>query len=154
VSEAWFGFLGVIVGAVVSLLGQQIAAKQEEKARQALRTQELKDRRDASQRDDIRALQEAIAQYWPMVTTARIAAGKPLKLIGNPEVSALHWRINMLRARIFDDDLRSLAGQVQKHVHGASKASDVASLEHHGQMADRCTRQMDKRVNILLKDLS
>jgi hypothetical protein len=41
VTEALFGFLGVIVGAVVSLLGEQLTARREKEARRALREQEL-----------------------------------------------------------------------------------------------------------------
>jgi hypothetical protein len=154
VSEAWFGFLGVIVGAAVSLLGEQFTTRREREARQALREQERRDRRDAFQRDAILALQEAIAQFWQSVMTARIeAAGRPLALLGSAEAQALHWRINMLRARIFDDELRGVVKEVLGHIHGAGKASDVAPFEHHARMADRLTRQMDDRVNFLLKDL-
>jgi hypothetical protein len=134
-------------------VGQQITARREEENRKALRAQELRDRRDAFQRDAILALQEALAQYMPLVISARIEADRPLMPVRVPEAVALGWRINMLRARIFDDDLRRLAKKVQGYIHGASRAADIASLEHHGLMADRATRQMDDRVNALLKDL-
>jgi hypothetical protein len=154
VSEAWFGFLGVIVGAVVSLLGEQFTTRREREARKAVGEQERKDGRDAFQRETILALQEAIAQFWQSVMIARIeAAGQPLALLGSAEAQALHLRINMLRARIFDDELRGVVKEVLGHIHGAGKASDVASFDHHARTAERLTRQMDDQVNVLLKDL-
>jgi hypothetical protein len=46
----------------------------------------------------------------------------------------------MLRARIFDDELRGVVKEVLGHIHGAGKARDVASFDHHARTAERLTR--------------
>ena len=63
--EAALAFLGVLLDAtiagVVALWQVQLVTAREREARQALREQGSKDRRDAFQRDTILALQKAIA---------------------------------------------------------------------------------------------
>ncbi len=68
---AVIGFLGVIVGAVVTgyvtLRQTQLATRREREAQQMLREQERRDRRDAFQRDTLLALQDALAEIYRCV---------------------------------------------------------------------------------------
>jgi hypothetical protein len=156
VSEAWFGFLGVIVGAVVSLLGEQFATRREREARQALRHQERTDRRDTFQRETILALQDALAEFLPLVLLLRPKPGPPPTnlLLENAEVSELHWRINMLSARLFDDELRSLVKSLRDEIRRTALEADLDAMETRAREANRLTNQMYDRMNTLLRELS
>jgi hypothetical protein len=63
-SQAWFGILGVVVGGLVtggvSLWREWFITKREREARQALREQERKERRDTFERETLLALQDAV----------------------------------------------------------------------------------------------
>jgi uncharacterized coiled-coil protein SlyX len=153
VSEAWFGFLGVIVGAAVPLFGEQFVTRREREARQALHEQERRDRRDAFQRDTILALQDAIAAFWPLMMRLREETKHPALFLESVEVTEAHWRINMLRARVFDERLRQLATDIQFQIHAATAASDPDTLEKHALEGDRLLGQMYNRMNTLLEEL-
>jgi hypothetical protein len=165
VSEAWFGFLGVIVGALVSLFGEQISTRREREARQALRNQERKDRRDAFQRDAILALQDAIAEYERLASVASEKAlargretGRRTVLTGDeaplPDgYSAAYMRVTMLRARMFDDDLRRVVSDLQHRYSHMVSTTDPDVVREYTLELIPVRRQMEERINVLLKNL-
>jgi hypothetical protein len=156
-STAVWGFLGVVLGGVLtgtmSLWQVQLVTRREREAREALREQERRDRRDAFQRETILAVQDAVAEYWPTMTDAARLREQPAPSIWSPAARALHWRINMLRARIFDEELRQLVAELQGGIYRVVKAEDLDSIETYAIEADRLTKQMYNRMNLLLKDL-
>jgi hypothetical protein len=167
VSEAWFGFLGVIVGAVVagavSLLGEQFTTRREREARQAAREQELMDRRNAFQREAILALQDAIDSFWELTTRALNQAFAVQSETDNwPVVDAgtlpvdfnlVNGRVEKHRARVFDDELRSQAGYIVEEATNAIIAVNLDQALHHSKLAAEWTTRTHRRVNAVLKDL-
>ena len=156
-STAVWGFLGVILGGVLtgaaSLLQAQLVARREREAQQALRAQKLSDERAAFQRDTILALQSAMTEFWSNVMTVHLEEGQPLADVLPPQAAELHWRINMLRGRVFDDELRRLVVEVQGQIHRARMADDPRVGRHHALEAEHRSGEMHERVNALLREL-
>jgi hypothetical protein len=121
-SAAVWAFLGVVLGGVltgaVSLWQAQLVTKREREAREALREQERKDRRDAFQRETLLALQDAVEDVRRAISRdadRKLAALKedgrwPRRMPGEavPEdLSDAHARVGKFYARIFDDELKT-----------------------------------------------
>jgi hypothetical protein len=163
VSEAIFGFLGVIVGAVVSLLGEQFTSRREREARQVLREQDRKDRRDAFQRETILALQDALDDLGRAVAQERgkrlaeqATTGRwPVKLVSQaaPEYHEARWKVSTLRARIFDPELRRLAGRAHAASDQILLAGDAEDMWERMEQGNEMLLQVDRRVTALLSDL-
>jgi hypothetical protein len=155
--QAALTFLGVILGAAiaggVSLWQARLTTEREREARREIRELERKDRLDAFQRDNLIALQDAIAKLWPMVLTMSTDSAEPGPLYRSPEASGLYWRIHTLRSRIFDDELRAVVGDLQRELSRTASAADLVLLEKHVSEGDRLTKQMNERMNVLLKSL-
>jgi citrate lyase beta subunit len=152
---ALIGFLGVALGAVVTgfvtLRQTSMAAQRERESQQMLRWQERKDAHDAFQRDTILALQDAIAELWTRAMGMQLDSVRRRSSVKDPEFRALVWRINMLRARIFDDDLRAIVRALMNEVMAAASATDIDVLEARTVVANRLNRQLYERMNTLLK---
>jgi hypothetical protein len=163
VSQAWFGFLGVVVGAAVSLLGEQLVTRREREARHLARDQEQRDQRTAFQREAILTLQEAVEAFWELTTrtvnellAAEAAIGRwpPTGPAHLPvDFNLLHVRVDKHRARVFDDELRSQARYILLEAsHAILGPGREAALDHSMLAGDMVGRFQD-RVNIVLKEL-
>jgi uncharacterized coiled-coil protein SlyX len=165
VSEAIFGFLGVIVGAVVSLLGEQVTTRRERAARQALRDQERKDRRDAFQRETILALQDAVTDLRR--TVAHDQAEKVAKMVNEssawparysddppPEdYLEAHRLISKFWPRVFDAELQDLAIDIRDVAAKAIVAGDEVGMWAFVNRLEELADRFSRRVANLLPDL-
>jgi hypothetical protein len=124
---AVFGFLGVLLGsaitAVVTLCRDQLTIRHEREARQAQREREREDRREAFQRESLLALQTALSELVRaayreqdrMLAEMQRTGSWPVRRWETPTAegwSDAYIQVQALRARVFDDELRSLAGEV------------------------------------------
>jgi hypothetical protein len=135
--QAILTLLGVILGAAVaggiSLWQVQLVTKREREVRRLLREQERKDRRDTFQRETILGLQDALGELWALRTVNVDETGIPIK--ADPtQVATVLYRVDMLRARVFDDELRGLVRAVRDQL-------------------GRDSSRMEDRMNALLKEL-
>jgi type II secretory pathway pseudopilin PulG len=165
---AVIGFLGVVVGAVVTgfvtLRQTQLATQREREAQQMLREQQRRDARDAFQRDAILALQGAVEDYWQLVedwfnqvTGATTAKGSEPPARPPYELTlrrnTVYGRLTATRARVFDDELRKLAEQVQHRGIMVTVGKSRDLKEWAWSRGDESLSQLHERVNTLLRDL-
>jgi len=119
------GAVGVVVGALISsvevMLRERLVGCREREAQQAQRQQLLDDQRATFQRDTILALQQAIGDLWSQSADAHNQASRQQAATGEwprtdltvvPTFNKVSAQVNALRARVFDDELRSLASEV------------------------------------------
>jgi gas vesicle protein len=160
VSEALWGFLGVIIGAAVSLLGEQFATKREREAREALREQKRKDARDIFQREAIIAVHDAVTDYWKLrleiedqFQKARKASPESVdvRTILSPMRPASS-RVTATRAKIFDDELRRLVEEFHFQIEVAI-INPPEKMREAGDAANQLREQIEERVNALLRHL-
>jgi hypothetical protein len=158
--------LGVVAGSLVSSVGvvlrERLISRREREAQQQLRAQQLKDQRAVFQRDTILALQDAVGELWALSADAynrvaadrgegeRLPAPQPADLPGLNTVSA---RINALRARVFDDELRALVREAQLSIWHAIEASDWREQPERMVAARDPVNRMHDRMHHLLKEL-
>ena len=164
--SALAGALGVVAGAVVSSVGivyrERVVGRREREAQQALREQQVADQRAAFQRDTVLALQDAMGKLWALSADAynralatRNETGKwpPPEQADLPELNPVSERITALRARVFDDELRSLASELQRSVWCAIEAADWREQDERMKAARDPRNRMLERMNLLLKEL-
>jgi len=165
---AVIGFLGVIVGAVVTgyvtLRQTQLATQHEREAQQMLREQERKDRRDAFQRETLLALQDAVEDIREITYREygrRLAIWKhdrrwPSRPPGEPlpkDWSDADARANKLWARVLDVDLASM---VQDFCHTAGLAVTAQTQDRafdEVNYVSELAHQVNGRIGVLLDDL-
>jgi gas vesicle protein len=167
VSEAVIGFLGVLVGAIiagaVALLGEQFALKREREARQAERTQQWQDRRDTFELETLLALQDAVskmrravhADYQRKIELMAEQGAWPVRsvhmLLPDDWVEADDCLIR-LHARVFDDELQMLIGQLKPTVGaGGDPAAIGAEVEVVGRLP-RSSLDLDSHVLTVRED--
>ena len=159
-SEAWFGFLGVIVGAAVSLLGERFTTRRERDARQALRDQQRKDVRDAFQRDAIISLQDAVRDYWGLVVDAHTQIHGPERAKPSGEtletvvvrMRVAYAPLTASRAEVFDDPLRRLVKEFDLQTAPATGLDPQQAREAMKTCYQRLV-EIEDRVNALVRDL-
>jgi hypothetical protein len=123
-ATAIFGFVGVVLGAlttsVLTIYRERLTTRREQDARDTQYERERKTARDTFQRDSILALQTAISDLIRAVhqeldrvlAEFRQTRKWPVRQWETP--TAAGWsdallRLELARARVFDDRLRSLA---------------------------------------------
>jgi hypothetical protein len=166
VVTALAGALGVVAGSLVSTVGvvfrERMASRREQEAQQALRRQQLTDERAAFQRDTILALQDAVGDLWALSADAynRALASKaetgewpPPERTEWPRLNVVSARITALRARVLDEELRSLVRELQTSIWSAVEVSDWREQPARMQAARDPMNRMQERVNLLLKEL-
>jgi hypothetical protein len=127
-AEAVFGFVGVILGSVSTVIltvyREQLVSKRERDMRHDQREQERKDQRDSFQRKSILALQGAVSDLVKavfdeqdrMLTVMEQTNIWPARRWETP--TAIGWvdaeqRLQVSRARVFGEELRNLAGELR-----------------------------------------
>jgi hypothetical protein len=163
------GLVGVAVGAMVTgyvtLRQAQLVTQREREARQVLREQEQKDRRDAFQRDTILALQDAMGDLYKATgreqdrllgeAAARGGAwrAKPIEEPLPEDFLEAHRAISKLRARIFDEELRAVSASIRDEASKGIIAFDrQIMMLHLGRMQEHAER-FNARVMVILPDL-
>jgi hypothetical protein len=164
--QAVLGFLGVILGAAIaggiSLWQVQLVTTRERQARQAEQAQARKDTREAYQREAVLALQDAVQDYWELALDAfsryhaAAAEGNPLE--GNLRsiilpMNTAYSRLNMARAKVFDDNLRRLVKELDEQIELVSSPGPSEGAEVAMSAADALLTKLEERVNTLLREL-
>jgi hypothetical protein len=145
---AIFGFVGVLLGSlttsVLAVYRERLTTRREQDARDAQYERDRKTARDTFQRDSILALQTAISDLIRAVYQEqdRVLAefGRtgqwPARQWETP--TATGWsdavlRLELARARVFDDQLRTLAAELRAL---AGDSIWAASLDEARQLSD------------------
>lgn len=158
---------GVVAGALISsvgvVLGERLVGRREREARQAQRQQQLDDQHAAFQRDTILALQEAIGDLWSQSADAYNKAALKQAQTGEwprtdltivPNFNKASAQVNALRARVFDDELRSLANEVVRAIWAGIEVDDWSQQPEHMIAAREPLNRLQERINFLLKSFS
>jgi hypothetical protein len=149
--------IGVVAGSVVSTLGiifrERLVGQQERANQEALRNQVVSDQRDAFQRETIIELQDALARLWAQSADAFNRAERGPLIDDMPGANDLSARINALRSRLFDDELRDLAGQVMIEIWTGVEAADLGRQPAHMAAARTIRADFEARVTVLLNQL-
>jgi hypothetical protein len=161
------GAAGVVAGALISsagvVLGERLVGRREREARQAQRQQQLDDQRATFQRTTILALQQAIGDLWSQSADAYNKAALKQAETGEwpqtdltvvPNFNKVSAEVNALRARVFDDELRSLASEVVRAVWAGIEVDDWSQQPEHMITAREPLNRLQERVNFLLKSLA
>ena len=160
------GAAGVVAGALISsvevLFRERLVGRREREAQQAQRQQLLDDQRATFQRDTILALQQAIGDLWSQSADAYNRAAlqqaetgewPPMDLTVVPNFNKASAQINALRARVFDDELRSLVAEVVKAIWAGVEVDDWSQQEEHMIAAREPMNRLQEQVNSQLKSL-
>jgi hypothetical protein len=167
-SDAIFGFVGVLVGSlttiVVTLWREALVARREATARRDVLDQERASQRDIFQRDSVLALQTAVtdlirAAYTEldrMIADQGVSGVWPVRRWETP--TAVGWsdallRLEASRARVFDDDLRRVAERLREAA-GASIWADTQEVaEQRSGLLEPLLRDLNARVTTVLPGL-
>jgi hypothetical protein len=160
------GAVGVVAGALISSVGtvlrERLVGRREREAQEALRLQQLADQRAAFQRDTILGLQEAISELWSQSADgynqaarqqARTGEWPRPDLIVMADLNTVSARINALRARVFDDELRALTRELLVGIWAGIEVSDWSQQPEHMIAAREPMNRLQDRVHSLLKSL-
>jgi len=157
-AEAVYGFAGVVLGSVttsvLAIYNERRAASRERSQRDHQYERDRKMAHDTFQRDSILALQSAVSE---MITAAYAEMDRMLAYLRESgEWSARQWetptaigwsaavlRLEQSRARVFDDELRSLADELRTIAGEAVWAADLESA----QRLDRQLEPLQHRFN-------
>jgi hypothetical protein len=137
-ASAVYGFIGVLLGsattAVLTVYHELVTSRRERDAREHQRAQQLKDQRDAFQRQSLLALQDAVSDLVKAVFNEQDRMLAEMQRTGNwparrwETPTASGWedaelRLQASRARVFDDGLRDLT----REIHAVAKKGIWAS---------------------------
>ena len=160
------GAAGVVAGALISsvevLFRERLVGRREREAQQAQRQQLLDDQRATFQRDTILALQQAIGDLWSQSADAYNQAALQQAETGGwpradltvvPNFNKVSAQVNALRARVFDDELRSLASEVVRAIWAGIEVDDWSQQPELMIAAREPMNRLQERVNFLLKSL-
>jgi hypothetical protein len=167
-SSAVFGLVGVFIGSlstsVLTIYRERLATHREQAARDEQYERDRKATRDTFQRDSILALQAAVSD---MIHAAyqeldRILA--ELKQTG--EWAARTWetptatgwsdavlRLELSQARVFDDELRALAGNLRILAGDSIWAESLSASKSHSQKMEPVYRRFNKAITDALPSL-
>jgi hypothetical protein len=165
-STALFGFLGVLLGSIITstitLMREQLISKRERQEREEQRVAERNDQRSEFQRNVILALQDAAADVYESVLRFQqsdMSDWKNRSRLESPmkEVSEHYDRtvllMEKLQARVFDSELRDLTVRF-----GGMAASTILELpaDYYPtqvvEFGNQLTR-INQRVGVLLSGL-
>lgn len=130
-ASAVYGFIGVLLGsattAVLTVYHELVTSRRERDAREHLRAQEIRDQRNAFQRQSLLALQDAVSdlvrsvfgEQDRMIEEMQRTGSWPARQWETP--TATGWenaelRLQASRARVFDEELQDLAREIHATV--------------------------------------
>jgi hypothetical protein len=163
-AEAVFGFIGVLLGsastAVLTVYRERLVSRRERDARHHQREQERKDQRDVFQRESLLALQDAVSDLVKAVFTEQDRMLQEMARTNSwparqwETPTATGWvdaelRLQVSRARIFREDLRTLAGDLRAV---AMKSVWAGSLDEARQLNPQL-EQLHERFNDLMSQV-
>jgi hypothetical protein len=167
-ATAIFGFVGVVLGAlttsILTIYREKLTTRREQDARDALYEQERKTARDTFQRDSILALQTAISDLLRalyqeqdrVLAEFRQTRRWPARQWETP--TATGWsdallRLELARARVFNDRLRSLAAELRDLAGDSIWAASLDAAKQHGERIEPLQVQFNEAVTGILPSL-
>ncbi|MES5824764.1 hypothetical protein [Streptomyces sp. RG80] len=167
-AEAVFGLVGVLLGSVstsvVAVYQVELVGRREREAREHERAEASRARRDAFQRESITALQDAVADMIKAVYAEQDrqlermgeTSGWPARLWETP--TAVGWsdaeiRLQVARARVFDNDLRTLARETRTVARELVWAPTLDAAKQSNLLLDELYEQFNERVAQALRQL-
>ncbi|MFD0362811.1 hypothetical protein ACFQZZ_15310 [Nocardia sp. GCM10030253] len=167
-AEAWFGFVGVVLGSVttsvLTVYKERITAKRDITVRDQQYERDRKTARDSFQRDSILALQSAVRDlinaadqelnriYSEYERTNRW----PARQWETPAAAGwedAHLRLEEFAARVFDADLRSLAHKINDAAYHSIWAESPESCKKAYEPIHPLRLQFQQRVTDALPSL-
>ncbi|WP_433200927.1 hypothetical protein ACQP00_29640 [Dactylosporangium sp. CS-047395] len=167
-AEAVFGLVGVLLGSVstsvVAVYQVQLAGRREREAREHERAEASRARRDGFQRDSITALQDAVAD---MIKAVYDEQDRQLELMGSTSdwparqwetPTAFGWsgaeiRLQVARARVYDDELRTLARETRATARECVWAATLEEAKQANTRLDGLYERFNDRVAQALRQL-
>ncbi|MGY2061486.1 hypothetical protein ACW9HQ_41990 [Nocardia gipuzkoensis] len=166
--EAYFGFVGVALGSlttsVLTIYKERFTIRRETAARDMQFERERQLTRNTFQRDSILALQAALtdlinaadAELDRVLAVFRDSGNWPGRVWETPTAtgwSDAHLRFEQAKARVFDDQLRSLAAEVRQAAYGAVWADSFEACKRDHTLLIPLQREFQNRVANLLPSL-
>ena len=160
-AAAIFGLIGVLLGSASTVLltvyRERLTTKRDQEARQYQRELDRKDRHDAFQRENLLALQEAVADLIKAVFSEQDRMLNEMRETGKwparewATSTATGWvdaefRLLVYRARVFDETLRNLAGDIRS----VAMKSIWASTSHDAMVLDMPLEKWQEDFNELV----
>jgi len=167
-ASAIFGFVGVVLGSittsVLTVYRERLATRREQALRDEQYARVRTSARDTFQRDSILALQAATsdlicAAYQELdrvVGEFKQTGTWPARQWETP--TAVGWsdallRLEQARARVFDDEIRSLAGDVRTTAGDSIWAGSLATAKEHSRKLEPLQAQLNSAVTRALPSL-
>jgi hypothetical protein len=167
-SEAIFGFVGVVLGSlttsVLTIYRERLATRREITLRDQQYERDRKASRDAFQRESILALQSAVLDLIKavydeldrMLSEVQSTGHWPARKWETP--TAAGWSSALLklessRARVFDDEIRSLAGDVRAAAGDAVWARTIEAAKESSQPLEALQHKFQEAVTRVLPSL-
>jgi hypothetical protein len=160
-SEALFGFIGVLAGAIITATVTIYAEWQKSKREVAQidrqYERERQSARDTFQRDSVLTLQNAaadliksaFAELDRVIAVAQETGQWPTRRWETP--TAVGWSTALLqlkssRARVFNDDIRSLASELQQAAGSSIWAKSLDEAERHSKRLEPLLDRFNEAV--------
>jgi hypothetical protein len=166
--SAIFGLIGVLIGSVITVFGtvyrEQITSRREREARTHAAAQDKSIQLAIFQRETVLSLQDAVVA---VVRSVYDEQDRMLQILAETgEWRARRWetptaqgwadaqlRLQSLRARIFDDDLRTLAGEIRATARASIWAASVEDAKNSNVTLTDLAGRFNDVVAERLKDL-
>lgn len=164
-AAAVYGLIGVLLGSVTTVLltvyQEQRASSREREARQQQRDEDRRDQLNSFQRESILALQDAVFDLVKalfneqdrMLEEMRQTGQWPARQWETP--TATGWsdaelRLQVSRARVFDEELRELARRIHRTAYSSVWAS---SLDKAKDVTSPVDEQLERFNSLIAKAL-
>jgi hypothetical protein len=168
VEAAIFGFLGVLIGtiatATLTIYKERVTGRREVEQRREQDERERRTTRDVFQRDSILSLQAAVtalieAAYDELdrqIALSIESSSWPTRQWETPTAkgwSAALLQLEANRARVFDDELRSLADQLRRTAGDSIWADSLDTAKRHSRSLEPLSTQFNNAVSRTLPSL-
>jgi hypothetical protein len=167
-TAAIFGFAGVLLGSlttsVLTIYRERLTTRREQRARDEQNERDRETARNTFQRDSILALQTAISDLIRSVyqeldrvlAEFRQTGQWPARQWETP--TATGWsdavlRLELARARVFDDRLRSLADELRTMAGDSIWATSLAAARQHSEGIEPLQARFNEAVTGILPSL-
>jgi hypothetical protein len=167
-ADAVVGFVGVALGAastsVLTIYKERFTARREREARDDQRRREREDQRNIFQRETILALQSAVSDLVKsvydeqdrMLVEMEQTSSWPVRRWETP--TAAGWadaemRLEMLRVRVFDEEISELAGQVRAASKKSVWAEHIGDAKQSNQLLEQLFENFNDKVGRALPKL-
>jgi hypothetical protein len=167
-ADAVVGFVGVALGAastsVLTIYKERFTARREREARDDQRRREREDQRNIFQRETLLALQSAVSDLVKsvydeqdrMLVEMEQTSRWPVRRWETP--TAAGWadaemRLEMLRVRVFDEEISELAGQVRAASKKSVWAEYIGDVKQSNQLLEYLFEDFNDKVGRALPKL-